>query len=352
MEQWVPPADDTEPAMRSLGPSCRTRNEQSLAVRAGKLLDFLGSPPDPAPILTPRPWAGGYAPYYLTKKPRNHDGHGGYTRRNLFDRAGIPHTVRDGVPEYHPLVVARYAMRMLDVAADTGDADARRKAQVVLPALLRSAGPTGALGKGPTADTMIAAAAHANIQGIVISALLRIYEGRPDGEGSRAIEDMTRRLLAWESEGGSLSLLHDGLFLEEAPGTPMAHVLNGCLYGLFALWDLQDRLGHEEAGRVAREVERTIESTVQRYTTMSGWSLYALAAYDRSYLASAYYHALHISQVRLIALRSGSQRLLDIGARWDRALRTRSTRLTMAFAKTMQVMWLRDILRLRLDICP
>ncbi len=332
--------------------SCHYQDEGDLLVRAGKLLKFLRHAPDPAPILTPQPWKERHPRYYIGEPLHNADGHGGYTRRNLFDRMGIPYRLREGLAEYHPLVVSRYAMRMLDVAESTNDEEARRKAYSVLPSLVRSSTATGALGRGPDPERMISVSAHANVQGVVLSALIRLHEGAPDREGRRAIEAVARRLVRPVAEGGTLGTVDGDPFLQEAPGTGVKHVLNGCLYGLFALYDLRDALGDERARDLCGRLERSLDRIISRYTTSSGWSLYALKVYDRPYLASVYYHALHVSLARVISLKTGSSRLALESARWQQALRSPVTRLAAAGRKTAQVLWLRDLLRLRLDVCP
>jgi hypothetical protein len=323
--------------------------EQGVSARLHKAGEFLrGLDPDSYRI-THRPWGVARAPYFFGRPLSNTDGHGGYTKWNRFDGDGVPFSEDRGRPVYHPLVVARYAMKMLEIASSTGEAEADRRARAMLPALAASGSPTAAWGSGPSPERMSADRPSSIVQGVVVSSLIRLSDGRPSRELAALIDRALDRLVRPVERGGTLSSLEGGPFLEETPGTHVSHVLNGCLYGLFGLYDAADALGHPEAARVARDVERTLARAIGRFTAPLGWSFYALDAHGRRYLARAYYHATHIIQVRVVARRTGTASLALAADHWHRALRSTTTRLLLAGAKTAQVVWMRDIRRLPME---
>jgi hypothetical protein len=326
--------------------------ELSLFARALKLGEFLRAPALGTFALHPNPWAEAAHPYHVVKRLRNPDGHGGYTETNCIDEAGVPYRQTASGKVYHPLVLARYAMKMQAIAADTGDSGAARKATNVLPALLDSGRRTGAWHAGSSIEAMASETAYANVQGGVISALLRLCDGRPDGEIRDLIERASRRLMARVEEGGTVAPLDGGPFLQEAPGTSLRHILNGCVDGVFALYDLSDRLSDAAAKRLASDTVRTIIRTIGKFISPRGWSYYALDAFGRPYVASIYYHGSHVLRIRVLAMRTGEEALDRAAAIWERSLLSAGSRLMAAATKTAQVIWMRDILRRRLDVCP
>ncbi|HEY3174725.1 MAG TPA: D-glucuronyl C5-epimerase family protein [Candidatus Polarisedimenticolia bacterium] len=322
---------------------------RGVAARLGKAGEFLTGLDTGSYLITARPWGEPRAPYYIKRPLKNPDGHGGYTRANRFDDQGIPFSESQAGPVYHPLVVARYAMRMLDVASATGDAVAARRAAAMLPFLVASGAATATWGTGSSPDRMSVGRPSCIVQGVVISSLIRLCGGRPSRDLAALIDRAVDRLIRPVGQGGTLSMLAGGPFLEEMPGSPVSHILNGCLYGLFGLYDAADALGHHEAARVAREVEGTLSGGIAGFTAPLGWSYYALEAHGRRYLARAYYHATHIIQMRVLARRTGLPSLALAADDWERALRSTTTRLLFAGAKAAQVVWMRDIRRLPLE---
>jgi hypothetical protein len=160
------------------------------------------------------------------------------------------------------------------------------------------------------------------------------------------------RLLQPADEGGAMGSLEQGPFLQEAPGTPFRHIFNGCVAGLFGLYDLADALGDARAARAASAIDRTLVKSIGRFCALDGWSLYALDAYGIPYLASAYYHWLAIAQLRVIASRTGEPIFGETLMTWERGLLSPRRRCQAAIAKTAQVIWLRDVRRLDLNVCP
>lgn len=332
--------------------SARVLDELSLRRRARKLAGFLAAPPLDSVRLTPHPWNENPALYYFITTLNNADGHGGYSRLNYFDENGIPFKILGERRQYHPLVVAGYAMKMLAISATRCDAEAGARARRMIPPLIASARKTGAWGGGNSPDSMTSDRAHSNVQGAVISALLRLCGGCPSGEMADVIDRAAGRLLSPVEQDGSVARMEGGIFLQEAPWTPFRHILNGCITGLFGLYDLADSTGHEKARRTAADIDQTLLQSIHRFHALRDWSLYALDAYGSPYLASMYYHWLAIVQVRVVAMRTGEKSLLEAVGMWEAGIQSARKRFYAGFAKMAQVIWMRDVRRLRLDVCP
>lgn len=320
----------------------------SLARRIRQFGQFLRPSRLQGRTLHPFPWREpGTLRYFLSYELGDPDGHGGYTREYRFDERGLPFTDGERGALYDPLVVARYGIRMLAISGVRSDPVAAERAHLVLEPLLVSAGATGAWGRASQPDAMSSDRPSALVQGVGLSALVRLSGPEPPPRVRDVIERVFERLAAPIEQGGTVSQLDGRPFLEEYPSRPPSHVLNGALYALFSLYDLEDALGHVRAAALAREVERTLEHAMSRFDAALGWSRYALCLRGRALLSSVYYHHLHVAGLRLLALRTGRSTFTDWADRWERALTSRWRRAPMAVAKACEIALERRVLDTR-----
>ena len=182
------------------------------------------------------------------------------------------------------------------------------------------------------------------VQGVVISALSRFASATSDAELNRLIGRALERMIAPVREGGALDYLVGRPFLEEC--TSRSHVLNGCVYGLFGLYDAADS-GHGDA-LSAQAIEQTLVETLDLFTTPEGWSQYALDTHGMKLLASHHYHLSHIDLFAVIAVRTHENRVWRTRDRWVEALNNPLVRTHIAFRKAAQTIWARDVRRLPL----
>ena len=298
----------------------------------------------------PRPWDRPVAPYYLVTAGHSVDDRCGYARRYHFDDDGVPYRDTDEGRKYEPLVVARYALAMWGVAALTGDRNAQRQALQVMPWLIESAGPECVWATAATPINARERTPSAIVQGSVISALARFAAVVHDSHVERVIRIATERLVAPVERNGTLDVLPEGPFLEEF--SSCSHVLNGCVYGLFALYDVIDGCGHDDAASIATAVESTLMRSVHRFSTSYGWSLYALDSYGVAPLSSLHYHESHIRLFTVLGQRTNAAPAWNAVDRWAAAMNRPLTRAAVTLAKSVQVIWMRDIRRLPLHADP
>jgi D-glucuronyl C5-epimerase C-terminus len=320
----------------------------SLAIRLRKLKLFL-NPGQLAPLdIHPYPWRDPHPFYYIVYPFDDPDGHGGYTRDNAFDEAGVPYTPRGEGRWYDAMVVARYAMRMLAIAHVHGRPEAAQRARRQLAPLLASGAVNGAWWRGPTANAMHSERASGIFQGVVISSVLRLVEGRPDDATRDVLDRAFERLVAPAADGGTLDHLPEGPLLEEYPAGPPLHVLNGAVYALFGLYDLADTIGHRGAAELAPRIEKTFADAIRRWDTPIGWSKYAVAIADTAPLASVHYHQFHIQCLRVLHARTGHPAFERFANRWEGTLHSAWARVPAALIKSAQVLWLREVRRVPL----
>ena len=315
--------------------------------RASKALAFFSQDSSSQYNLYPHPWRLKLAPYYAVQGLDNSDGHGGYSSTCRFDREGVPYVCsRKGRETYHPLVIARYVLRMFSLSALTGDEKARAAAEHAAAALVTSGVPTGVWRPASSAHDMSGAMPSCIIQGTAISALVRVGQRNPVLLPSDVLRRAVKALVRPVAAGGTVAHTPEGPFLEEF--NTLSHVLNGCVYGLWALYDLIDGMGYAEFRPLAESVESCLARLAPRFTIANGWSLYALDTYGFAPLASIDYHRSHIRMFRLLRGRTGLVAYGDIAERWERALNSRSVKCRVLARKCAQVVWMRDVLRLPL----
>lgn len=315
--------------------------------RASKALAFFRRDSSGPYYLYPRPWRFASAPYYLVEGLDNRDRHGGYGSACRFDHEGVPYIrTRRGRDIYHPLVIARYVLRMFSLSALTKDEGAYAEAERAAAALARSGAPTGIWRPGRSADDMSGDVPSCIIQGSAISALVRVGQRNPGAIPDDVLRRAVNALVGPAAAGGTVTQSLEGPCLEEFDS--LSHVLNGCVYGLWALYDLIDGLARAELRPLAESVESCLARLAPRFTMANGWSLYALDTYGYAPLASIDYHRSHIRMFTLLRARTGHAVYGDVVERWERALNSGPVRCTVLARKCAQVVWMRDVRRLPL----
>jgi hypothetical protein len=185
-------------------------------------------------------------------------------------------------------------------------------------------------------------------QGEAISVLLRAELEMPNqGFGDAALEAANpfRYPLA---EGGVVwrATTHD-VFFEEVALNPPSHTLNGHLYALWGLWELNKCKTQMWLSRLIEDAR----STLHRHLTMfdSGyWSYYDLLVTPQGYrrVAIPYYHALHIAQLRVTSQMIDDVYMNEVADRWEGYTHKLLSR-TQVIRNTLQGIFLRYLMRSR-----
>lgn len=154
-------------------------------------------------------------------------------------------------------------------------------------------------------------------QGSGLSLLVRAAKATGDHEFASAAHTAFRPLLLDIASGGVLSTDHRGrTWIEEYLVDPPSHILNGFIWAAWGVYDYARWAGSERAAQLFTGCVTTIESALSEYDT-GRWSLYELPAGGPSMLASRYYHALHIVQLRVLERLTSRASFGVVADRWQ-----------------------------------
>jgi heparosan-N-sulfate-glucuronate 5-epimerase len=221
------------------------------------------------------------------------------------DAAGV--LLSEPSRSYHPIRIAQFALHRFGVWHDTADARARkdvldqaawlrdRQEDGERSGLYRFEFPWAKYGAGAGWSSAMA-------QGEAISVLLRAHRlDRHAGYGDAAVR--AARPFGLEIARGGV-VWRDGVdvFFEEIANNHAPHVLNGCIYALWGVWELWKTTGDAWLERLLGESIETLGRWLPRFDT-GWWTLYSLlrSAADRPHLATLKYHEFHIAQMRVLS---------------------------------------------------
>jgi hypothetical protein len=133
------------------------------------------------------------------------------------------------------------------------------------------------------------------------------------------------------AEGGSDLVTHTrtGRILEEAPGDPPSHILNGWMSALWGLWDVRLGLGDGRAGGAFDESLRCLIAQLPAYDN-GWWSLYSTYPHVLEDLAKPIYHRFHVTQLDVYHRLTGEAAFADTRDRWKSYDRPRRIPLVLA----------------------
>ncbi len=153
-------------------------------------------------------------------------------------------------------------------------------------------------------------------QGQGISVLVRAHALTHD---ARYLNAARRAFLSFTlsmDDGGVQDVDDEGyIWFEETVVKPPTHILNGFMWAAWGLYDLWLHDGHEEAGRLWRESIRTLEACLAQFD-IGYWSLYDQAGTPVRNAASRFYHALHVTQLRIMFRLTDSDVFRSWADRW------------------------------------
>jgi heparosan-N-sulfate-glucuronate 5-epimerase len=219
---------------------------------------------------------------------------------------------------YNPITTSQYGLALYEEYL-RGESDVLEDFYAQADWLVDTMAPDGGLyyqfdlpGRGLEAPWLSGMA-----QGEAISVLVRAHYESGDPRYLVAARLAFEPLARPFDENGVMHVDHTGTWIEEYPQEPPSHVLNGALFAIFGLYDLERATDDERVGTLLDEAVETLADNLDRYEE-DGWVRYQLTGEDA--WATRTYYGLHIEQLRALAALSGDERFEHRAERWERPL--------------------------------
>jgi heparosan-N-sulfate-glucuronate 5-epimerase len=256
--------------------------------------------------------------------------------QGVYDAAGIPQLDYRGHigVQYNPIAIAQYGLGNYNLWRRTGD-DARKKKFFLIADWLCAHLEQNSHGLAvwnhhfdwEYRDTLKAPWYSALAQGQGISVLVRAHKESGD---QRYLEAAQRAFASFQNpmqEGGVAFADESGdLWFEEYIVSPPTHILNGFIWALWGVHDYALATNEAIAKQLFSRGVRTLLHNLDRYD-LGFWSLYEQSGTRLPMVASAFYHQLHVVQLRVMHRLTGEGKFSEVADRWERYTRIRAHRL-------------------------
>jgi heparosan-N-sulfate-glucuronate 5-epimerase len=164
-------------------------------------------------------------------------------------------------------------------------------------------------------------------QGQGISLLVRAYRQTKSQTFLDAAERAFAAFLKSTDEGGVVFTDERGdLWFEEYIVSPPTHILNGFIWASWGVYDYFLTTRDGAAQQLFDAAVRTLRNNLERYD-LGFWSLYEQSGTRLPMVASAFYHQLHIVQLRVMFRLTGDDIFARHAERWANYARSPANRL-------------------------
>ena len=243
-----------------------------------------------------------------------------------FDDRGIPLLDYRGVlgRQYNPIAIAQYGLGNYNYYLRTQNADRKQKFVAVADWLLATLVPNRAglhvwmhNFDWDYRDTLKAPWYSGLAQGQGISVLVRAWKLSGEGKYLEAAERAAQVFYVDVKDGGVICRDEgNNLWIEEYVVDPPTHILNGFFWASWGVYDYCLATADSRAGQLFEAIVSTMRKALPRFDT-GFWSLYEQSGTKLRMIASPFYHALHIVQLRVMHKITGEPLFQEVADRWS-----------------------------------
>jgi heparosan-N-sulfate-glucuronate 5-epimerase len=258
-----------------------------------------------------------------------------------YDASGIPLLDYHGQigAQYNPIAITQYGLGNYNLFRRSGDPIRRQKAFLAADWLCSHL-ETNSHGLAvwnhhfdwEYRDTLKAPWYSALAQGQGISLLVRAHKEtrvRNESDGFRYLDAAQRALASFykpvEEGGVAFTDERADLWFEEYIVSPPTHILNGFIWAAWGIYDYALATNDASTHELFARAVQTLLHNLTRYD-LGFWSLYELAGTRLPMVASAFYHQLHIVQLRVMHRLTGEGEFARVADRWESYARSASNR--------------------------
>lgn len=256
--------------------------------------------------------------YMLFEEKADYQGH--------YDASGVPQLDYRGDIglQYNPIAIAQYGLGNHNLWRRTAAEERRNKFSRAADWLVShlEQNSKGILVWNHHFDweyrnTLRAPWYSALAQGQGISLLLRAHKESGDERYLDASRAAFAAFLHPTAEGGVAFTDESGdLWFEEYIVSPPTHILNGFIWALWGVYDYALATKESSAHQLFARGTRTLLHNLDLYD-LGFWSLYEQSGMRLPMVASAFYHRLHIMQLRIMHRLTGEEAFLRVADRWE-----------------------------------
>ena len=256
--------------------------------------------------------------------------------QGVYDSAGIPQLDYHGHigRQYNPIAIAQYGLGNYNLWKQNGDPERRRKFFLVAD-WLRDHLESNAQGLAvwnhhfdwEYRDTLKAPWYSALAQGQGIAVLLRADK---ESAGNGYLEAAKLALKCFYkpvAEGGVAFTDEQGdVWFEEYIVSPPTHILNGFIWATWGVYDYFLATKDASSQDLFYRSVQTLLRNLDRYD-LGFWSVYEQSGTRLPMVASAFYHRLHVVQLRIMHRLTSERKFAEVADRWERYTQSRTNRI-------------------------
>lgn len=255
--------------------------------------------------------------------------------QGAYDSSGVPQLDYHGHIglQYNPIAIAQYGLGNYNLFRRSTDPERRRKffvaADWLCSHLERNARGLAVWNHHfdwEYRDTLKAPWYSALAQGQAISLLVRAHKESGDPRYLDAAQRALECFYKTTTEGGVAFADDSGdLWFEEYIVSPPTHILNGFIWASWGVYDYYLATKDNSARDLFSRAVRTLLHNLDRYD-LGFWSLYEQSGTRLPMVASAFYHRLHIVQLRIMHRLTGAEKFSQFADRWESYTCSRTNR--------------------------
>ena len=242
-----------------------------------------------------------------------------------FDQNGIPVYEHQSQGKfYHPIVICQYALGLFEILQTSSPQNEKIRLNFIKQAdwlvengvTFKEKGLIWEINYNISEYGLNRPWYSAMAQGEAMSVLMRAYHISGNRNYVGAAEKALYPFNLEVSEGGLINYFKNFLIYEEYP-SPLhtVGVLNGFMFSLFGLYDLNRFINDIRAGELFSEGVNSLKKLLPFYD-IGSWSQYYLFDHPRTYPASFTYHMLVVEQLKALAVISGEKVFSDYSEKW------------------------------------
>lgn len=255
--------------------------------------------------------------------------------QGAYDASGIPQLDYRGTIglQYNPIAIAQYGLGNYNLWHRTQDSSRRgRFFQIAdwLSSRLEQ-NPQGLAVWNHHFDweyrnKLKAPWCSALAQGQGISVLVRAHRESGELKYLNAAHSALACFYKPTTEGGVTFTDDRGdLWFEEYIVSPPTHILNGFIWAAWGVYDYFLATGDGSARQLFERAVQTMLHNLNHYD-LGFWSLYEQSGTRLPMVASAFYHRLHLVQLRVMHRLTGETEFAQVADRWERYTHSRANR--------------------------